>query len=111
MTQPVKGMRAFSTQERRVIRAKLLKKYGSYCQICLSKGRSRDVAAIDMSTRMADNSFSVDHVLALADGGSNTIDNMMPTHRLCNNKKGSKVGRHGVSAVTGPRLAYTSSSC
>jgi HNH endonuclease len=115
--QPVKGMRAFTSHERRVIRAWLIEKYGTYCQICLANGKSAKAAEIDMQAiGRADYAFSIDHIVALADGGSNTKENMWPTHVLCNNLKGSVSGgssrarRKGVTQTTQPRLAYSSSS-
>lgn len=30
----------------------------------------------------------IDHIIALADGGSDTIDNKQPTHAACNLRKG-----------------------
>jgi 5-methylcytosine-specific restriction endonuclease McrA len=36
------------------------------------------------------NSFSIDHVIPLAKGGSNEIDNLVPSCRVCNSKKGIK---------------------
>jgi 5-methylcytosine-specific restriction endonuclease McrA len=113
MGRSIKGMRAFTSHERREIRARLIKKYGTACQIC-SK-------AINMSTVREDNSFSIDHIVALADGGTNTEDNMWPTHVACNELKGSNkvAGRvrtnrqprtERVTYSTNSRLAYSSSS-
>ena len=35
---------------------------------------------------------TVDHVVALADGGSNTLDNLVPACRRCNFQRGGRVG-------------------
>jgi 5-methylcytosine-specific restriction endonuclease McrA len=120
--RPVTGMRAFSVPQRRAIRADLFLKFGPYCQICLAQGKSKEAAKIDMGSVFEDDSFSVDHVVALADGGTNTPDNFHPTHIACNERKGSKkvpgrvrsnrkpkAQREGFND-SGVRLAYTSSS-
>lgn len=107
------GLRQLSSSERRVIRNAVIARHGAVCYICL--------VDIDMSLtqhngdRMA---FTIDHFVAIADGGENTIENMRPAHALCNEKKGSLKAKgkgitrkpRSVSYVTGPRLAYTSSS-
>lgn len=33
----------------------------------------------------------IDHVIARANGGTNSIENLMPTHRMCNIRKGCKI--------------------
>lgn len=121
MGKQVKGMRAFSTYERREIRATLIEKYGAICQICIAQGKSVRVAAIDLQTLREDRSLSIDHIVPLADGGLNVVDNMWPTHIACNERKGSarQPGRvrtnrsprnENVTQVTGSRLAYRSGS-
>ncbi|QFG10080.1 HNH endonuclease [Mycobacterium phage IdentityCrisis] len=35
-------------------------------------------------------SFTIDHLKALANGGSDTIDNIVPSHRKCNRDKSDK---------------------
>jgi 5-methylcytosine-specific restriction endonuclease McrA len=123
MGRQIKGMRAFTSQQRRMIRADLIRKYGTNCQLCIKKGKSLKSAAIDMSVERDDKSFSIDHIVALADGGTNTPDNMWPTHIACNELKGSnavagrvrtnrqpRAERQNVTHVTGVRLAYSSSS-
>jgi 5-methylcytosine-specific restriction endonuclease McrA len=80
---PVKGMRAFSSQERRKIRARLIEKFGLTCQLCFT---SIDLNEIGSRNPKA---FSIDHIIALADGGENRFENFHPTHAGCNNRKGS----------------------
>lgn len=119
----VQGMRAFTSHERRAIRLSLIEQYGAYCQICLQKGKSQQESKILTDVLYEDNSFSIDHIKPLADGGTNTRDNMQPTHVACNERKGSaaKGGRvrsnrrprtlqKGVTQVTSARLAYSTSS-
>jgi 5-methylcytosine-specific restriction endonuclease McrA len=95
MQRPATGMRAFTSVQRREIRAKLLEEYGPYCQICLQLGASRTLAEIDFTQQNRQPlAFSIDHIIALADGGTNTIDNMWPAHASCNRRKGSDYDRN-----------------
>lgn len=101
------------------MRAELIDKYGPYCQICITiHGTTKREAEIDFSqTRRGSKGFSFDHIIALADGGENHIDNMWPAHIACNERKGSEAD-HALHkrrkpysrSHSGPRLAYTSSS-
>lgn len=46
-------------------------------------------------------SFQIDHVTPLARGGSDTLDNIVASHRKCNRDKGDKlVYRPGITFVT-----------
>lgn len=81
MTRQIKGMRQFSSKKRREIRALLIEKYGTDCQLCFKP--------INMTHTREDDSFSIDHIIPLADGGANTVDNMHPCHIACNEAKGS----------------------
>lgn len=119
MAREVKGMRAINAAKRRQIRESLINQYGPYCQICLENGTPQHAAVIDMESRREPRSFSIDHIVALADGGSNTRNNMQPSHQRCNERKGSEHAnalagkprrRQNVTHVTGVRLAYSSSS-
>jgi 5-methylcytosine-specific restriction endonuclease McrA len=124
MAKPVTGMRAFTSHERRLIRSSLIAQYGLLCQICKEQGKSDSEALISTESTVEDNSFSIDHIVPLADGGPNTRQNMWPTHVACNERKGSskmqgrvrsnRKPRTGkakpVTQVTSPRLAYSSSS-
>ena len=123
MGKPITGMRAFTSQERRAIRTSLIEQYGLICQICKAEGKSDAQALINTDTTWDDNSFSIDHIVALADGGSNTRANMHPAHIACNERKGSnkvqgrvrrnrqpRTKRETVTQSTSTRLAYSSSS-
>src|SRR6187551_480774 len=123
MGKPITGMRAFTSQERRAIRTSLIEQYGLICQICKAEGKSDAQALINTDTTWDDNSFSIDHIVALADGGANTRANMHPAHIACNERKGSrkvqgrvrknrqpKAKRETVTQSTSTRLAYSSSS-
>jgi 5-methylcytosine-specific restriction endonuclease McrA len=63
--------------------------YGSLCNIC--------GIGIDLQTSGAigkkgwQNGLHIDHVIPLSKGGHDTLNNVRPTHALCNVKKGSKV--------------------
>lgn len=107
MSKPVKGMRAFTSHQRRVIRAKLIEKYGLTCQICKVSIDLNEIGDRNPKT------FSIDHIIALADGGKNEFDNFWPTHAGCNNRKGSNFDKALTARkrYTGAaRLAYTSVS-
>ena len=123
MGKPVTGMRAFTSQERREIRTSLIEEYGLICQICKALGKSDAQALINTGTTWDDNSFSIDHIVPLADGGANTRDNMHPAHIACNERKGSRKVQGRVRTnrkprqsnakrptSSAPRLAYSSSS-
>lgn len=46
-------------------------------------------------------SFTIDHVIPLAKGGSDTLDNIVPAHRVHNREKSDKlVYQPGVTFVT-----------
>jgi 5-methylcytosine-specific restriction endonuclease McrA len=54
---------------------------GACCAICAS--------AIDYgAVSPAPLSLSLDHVIALASGGTHRLDNIQPTHFICNSRKG-----------------------
>lgn len=65
----------------------VLAKYGSNCHVCL--------LPIDLAANRRvgwenwQNGLHLDHLIPLAKGGSDTIDNVRPAHGLCNIKKGS----------------------
>lgn len=58
--------------------------YGSDCHICQEP--------IDLGLpRTHKQGLTVDHVIPLSKGGTDTINNMKPAHWLCNIKKGNKL--------------------
>lgn len=63
--------------------AGVVDRYGTDCSICGN--------AIDMDlVRPNLMSFSIDHVVSLARGGSHTYANVAPAHLLCNMQKGDR---------------------
>lgn len=112
------GTKKFSSRRTRSIKKKLIEQYGAVCQLCLMAKRPVEFAQIRFDVDGNNNyAWSIDHIVAIGDGGPNTIDNMWPAHRICNERKGSKAGgssrRHRVprrEVASGPRLAYTSVS-
>lgn len=62
---------------RRVAVCKKWEACGRVCYIC--------------GKRLALRSISVDHVVAVTRGGSNEIDNLMPSHKACNVRKGNRI--------------------
>ena len=46
-------------------------------------------------------SFQIDHVIPISKGGSDTLDNLVASHRKCNRSKSDKLDYHpGVTFVT-----------
>lgn len=66
----------------------VLETYGSDCHICsepIDMKASRKIGVKDWKRGL-----NIDHVIPLAQGGSDTLDNVRPAHALCNLKKGGK---------------------
>ena len=62
----------------------VVRTYGSNCHICQQP--------IDPSLpRTSKLGLTVDHVIPLSKGGSDTIDNLRPAHWSCNNRKSDKL--------------------
>jgi len=75
--------RAHPEVSRRAANLRLLRKrqpiidrYGMICHLCCGE--------------IAPEDFSLDHVIPLAKGGLDTIENLRPAHLLCNRRKGSR---------------------
>lgn len=53
--------------------------------------------------------YVVDHIIPLAKGGSNDIDNCQPSHRLCNRIKSDKTNEelNAEAEAAGPRIFVT----
>ncbi len=63
----------------------VLLKYGTSCYICnieIDLNASRRTGKKDWKIGL-----QIDHMKSIANGGSDTIDNVRPTHGLCNAKK------------------------
>ncbi|WP_461186313.1 HNH endonuclease [Trueperella pyogenes] len=68
------------------IRHAVIDRYGTICVICRE--------TIDLRLRWPDpGSFTIDHVLPRALGGSDAIGNLRPAHKKCNEQKGSRIRR------------------
>jgi 5-methylcytosine-specific restriction endonuclease McrA len=65
--------KVFSAQERRNI----IKTYGSVCYLCQREINLRTL-------------WHIDHVVPFSKGGSDDMENLRPTHKVCNELKGSK---------------------
>lgn len=67
----------------------VLEMYGTNCNICLEP---IDLKA-PRSTRFLNwqKGLQIDHLIPLSKGGSDTLDNVRPTHALCNLKKADKL--------------------
>lgn len=63
---------------------------------------------IDYSLRTPDPlSFEVDHVIAIVNGGTDTLDNKQASHRRCNRAKSGKTGTPDVVLTGTPRTYVT----
>jgi len=86
--------------------ADVLNKYGFSCHLCglkidLTAPRSgRSKGALELGWEQG---LHIDHIIPIARGGSDTLDNVRPSHAICNLSKGDKV-RRKVSAVN--RVQY-----
>lgn len=62
--------------------------YGVDCHIC---GLKIDLKAPRLSGQEGwEQGLHIDHLVPISQGGSDTLDNIRPSHGLCNVKKGSK---------------------
>jgi len=75
-----KGIQNLNPKRRQRIDRALLRKYGQYCQWC---GKWIDRTLPDNDPMC----WSRDHIITVADGGSNDIENLQPMHKLCNQKR------------------------
>ncbi len=64
-------------------REEVMKKTGGLCGIC---GKPIDLSLVLPKTDM----FSFDHIIALANGGNDLLENIQPAHFGCNARKGSR---------------------
>jgi 5-methylcytosine-specific restriction endonuclease McrA len=77
-----------NTEFEKYTESEVLEKYGSQCHICLMP---IDLDAPRSSGKDGwENGLHMDHVLPLSKGGSDTIDNVRPSHGRCNLQKGNK---------------------
>lgn len=66
----------------------VVKKYGSACHIC---GVEIDMLATKISGKPGwENGLHIDHLIPISKGGQDSIDNVRPSHAICNLKKGSR---------------------
>lgn len=63
---------------------------------------------IDYTLRSPDPmSFEVDHIIPLAKGGTDELDNKQPSHRDCNRRKADRTAEE-MAQQSGPRTYVTS---
>lgn len=67
----------------------ILGDYGYYpvCKLC---GKPIKICTANHGHPSNNNSFSWDHITPKSMGGGYDLSNMQPTHKICNNKRGSK---------------------
>lgn len=62
----------------------ILRKTATVCALC--------GMPLDKSLKYPDPmSISIDHIIPVAMGGRSTLDNLQPTHLICNKEKGKRV--------------------
>lgn len=72
----------------------IIKKYGTTCHLC---SKTIDINAPRSSTAANkygsnwENSLHIDHVIPISKGGTDTLDNVRPSHAKCNLSKGNKI--------------------
>lgn len=84
----------------------VLREYGTNCHLCLE--------AIDLDAPRAagrgrgwERGLQIDHLVPLKDGGPDSLENVRPTHALCNLSKGAKDAidsSHNVVLPLGPQV-------
>ena len=67
----------------------VLSLYGSICYLC--NNEIDLLASRQIGSDGWENSLNIDHVLPLAKGGQDILNNVRPTHAICNLKKGSRI--------------------
>lgn len=68
---------------RRISPDQVVREYGDVCHICQEP--------IDMNLPRTNRlGLTVDHVIPLSKGGTDTMDNLRPAHWICNNRKSNK---------------------
>lgn len=67
----------------RISADQVVREYGDACHICKEP--------IDMNLPRTNRmGLTIDHVIALSKGGTDTMDNLRPAHWICNNRKSNK---------------------
>jgi 5-methylcytosine-specific restriction endonuclease McrA len=84
--RPSRGVRARAYREgERPTPAGVLERCGCVCYLC---GEEIDLT---ITNRHDPGYLNIDHLIPLVLGGRDTYENVAPTHRRCNNKKGVKL--------------------
>ena len=78
--------------------AQILEKYGVLCYLC------KDPINLEAPRRIGKGKgwqlgLHIDHVLPIIAGGSDTLENVRPTHAICNMKKGAKMAESFESEI------------
>lgn len=86
----------------------VLGEYGTNCHLCLE--------AIDLDAPRAagrgrgwERGLQIDHLVPLKEGGPDSLENVRPTHTLCNLSKGAKdaIGSsHSANLPSGPQVPH-----
>jgi hypothetical protein len=71
---------------------RLIHRDNNTCYLCGDECHSTDYTMTDEGHHIAGNYYpSIDHVIAIANGGTHTWDNILLAHRICNSVKSDKV--------------------
>lgn len=91
LKQHKRRSRMYSVENEKYTEAQVLEAYGTDCHICLEP---IDLEAPRRTNREGwENGLHLDHLVSIAKGGSNTLENIRPAHGLCNTKKGAREHR------------------
>lgn len=80
--------RMYAVENEKYTEAQVLEAYGTDCHIC---SKPIDLEAPRRTNQAGwENGLHLDHLVSIAKGGSNTLENIRPAHGLCNTKKGAR---------------------
>jgi hypothetical protein len=69
----------------------IIDKWGTICYLCQEEIDPNNRRSFNDRAPGWEQSFNPDHVIPISAGGSDTLDNVRPTHAICNIKKGSSI--------------------
>lgn len=69
----------------------VLDKWGTVCYLCQEEIDPNNIRPLTDKSPGWEQALTPDHVIPISEGGPDTLDNVKPTHAICNIKKGSSV--------------------
>lgn len=89
LKEHIRRARLYSVENDGYTESEVLETYGTDCHICL---KPIDLEAPRRTNQAGwENGLHLDHLVSVAKGGSNTLENIRPAHGICNTRKGAKV--------------------